>query len=91
MQLEFPEEAVDELAERVANLALIKIKERLPENNGWVNQTNARKFIGVSKGTFSKWEKEGKIPFSNFEGIKRYSKKDLDEVLRKYKNVRKVD
>lgn len=59
--------------------------DQLVEETGWVNQKKARKFLDVSSATFYKWEKAGKIPFSMIDGIKRYSKKDLDDVLRKHR------
>lgn len=58
---------------------------QLVEETGWINQTNARKYLGVSKATFYYWEKAGKIPFSMIDGIKRYSKKDLDAMMRKHR------
>ena len=50
-----------------------------------MNQTNARKYLNVSKATFYRWEKAGKIPFSLIEGVKRYSKKELNQVMNEHR------
>ncbi|WP_410476889.1 helix-turn-helix domain-containing protein [Lactobacillus helsingborgensis] len=51
----------------------------------WMNQTNARKYLNVSKATFFRWEKAGKIPYSLIEGVKRYSKKELNQLMNEHR------
>ncbi|KJY56704.1 helix-turn-helix domain-containing protein [Lactobacillus melliventris] len=51
----------------------------------WMNQTNARKYLNVSKATFYRWEKAGKIPYSLIEGVKRYSKKELNQLMNEHR------
>lgn len=62
-------------------------KYGLTENHdtGWMNQTKARKYLNVSKATFYRWEKAGKIPYSLIEGVKRYSKKELNQVMNEHR------
>lgn len=64
-------------------------KYGLTENHdtGWMNQTKARKYLNVSKATFYRWEKAGKIPYSLIEGVKRYSKKELNQVMNEQRYV----
>lgn len=62
-------------------------KYGLTENHdtGWMNQTKARKYLNVSKATFYRWEKAGKIPYSLIEWVKRYSKKELNQVMNEHR------
>ena len=55
------------------------------QDTSWMNQTNARKYLNISKATFYRWEKAGKIPYSLIEGVKRYSKKELNQVMNEHR------
>lgn len=50
----------------------------------WLNAKNAAKYLGVCSKTFYQWLNAGKIPSSMIDGIKRYSKKDLDAMMKKH-------
>lgn len=52
---------------------------------GWFNKTNAATYLGVSRPTLDQWIKNYKIPYSVIDGIKRFSKADLDDFMEEHK------
>jgi excisionase family DNA binding protein len=60
----------------------ISTKE-IPENSAeYLNYTESTKYLGISKPTFSKLRKEGKIPcYRVSENRVIFSKKDLDNYI----------
>lgn len=54
-------------------------------NNRWLNKTNAAKYLNVSIPTFNAWLRKYGIPYSMVEGIRRFSKQDLDSFMERYR------
>lgn len=51
-------------------------------NNGWMNMTEAAKYLGISRRTIYRWIDKGIIKVYEIgPGVKRIKKEDLDRIL----------
>lgn len=50
---------------------------------GWFNVTEAAYYLNISRPTFYKWSKD--IPHALVDGIRRWSKEDLDKFMNDHK------
>lgn len=76
-----PESELLKAVETFAAKNKLKFSTKEEKEHGWFNATDAAAYMGISKHIFYKWLNQGKITFSMIDGIKRYSKKELDRVL----------
>ena len=44
------------------------------------NKTNAAIYLGISAPTLDKWIKEYRLPFISVDGVRRFTKEDLDKL-----------
>ena len=52
---------------------------------GWFNKTDAAIYLDVSRPTLDQWIKNYKIPYSMIDGIRRFSRTDLDKFMEEHK------
>lgn len=52
---------------------------------GYFNKTNTAVYLGISRGTLNAWLKKYHIPYTMVDGIRRFSKKDLDKFMEEHK------
>lgn len=73
-----PKEQIAEVVEEI-------IQTKTKNETEWLNAKNAAKYLGVCSKTFYQWLNAGKIQFSMIDGVRRYSKKDLDNLMKKHR------
>lgn len=81
MELTIPTNEITQIIDRI-------VDERLSTTNRddrWLNKTNAAEYLDVSRPTLNKWIKKYQIPYSMIDGIRRYSKDDLDKFMEEHK------
>lgn len=81
MELTIPTNEITQIIDRI-------VDERLStttRDDRWLNKTNAAEYLDVSRPTLNKWIKKYQIPYSMIDGIRRYSKDDLDKFMEEHK------
>ena len=86
--IEITEITVDELAEKVADKLLEKIKHyidalRTNENDVYLTRTEAADFLKITIVTLWRWTNKGKVKCYGVGGRRYYNKKELIELLKK--------
>lgn len=69
-------------------LELVDTLKRLTDKESRISKYEACKYLNISRATFDNYVREGKLPKGKkVAGFKElsYSKKDLDEFIRKYR------
>lgn len=59
--------------------------ESTESNIGWLNKTNAAKYLNISRTTFLSWRQKDYIPSAIVNGTERFYKADLDEYMKKHR------
>ena len=53
----------------------------------WLSEKEAQEYLGVSRSTLYRWQKEGKLKVYKLGRQRRYRQKDLDALLEPYSGV----
>ena len=86
--IEITEVTVDELAEKVADKLLEKIKHYIDdlqtnENDVYLTRTETAEFFKIDSSTLWNWTNKGKVKCYGMGSRRYYNKKELIDVLKK--------
>ncbi len=70
------------------HLMLEKLKHPPVKEKEWLNSEEVKQLLGVSKRTLQKYRDENLIPFTRFNGIIRYKRKEIILLINKSKKLR---
>jgi excisionase family DNA binding protein len=64
------------------------MNDRTPDNQKWLNVTQAAKYAGIGRTTLNDWIREGRIPFTFYRQagrVKKFKTADIDAWLESIK------
>lgn len=82
-QQQIPQQASEMFTKALA-VVYEDAKSRVPKlknpKYAFFNKTNAAIYLGISAPTLDKWIKEYRLPFISVDGVRRFTKEDLDKL-----------
>ena len=86
--IEITEITVDELADKVADKLLVKIKHYIDElqsneNDVYLTRTETAEFLKIDLSTLWHWTNKGKVKSYGLGNRRYYNKKEIIDLLRK--------